>query len=94
MAVWCYENYLFNPKVHYQVTYTEPIHEKSLSEYTATLDKSDCLENKNSDDADIIQDKMPCTDSKEIIRSSIRSKKLPTSRNSDFFYGRSKYKQS
>jgi len=66
--------------------HTEPIHEKSLSEYTTTLDKSDCPENKNSDDADIIQDKTPYTDSKEIIRSSIRSKKLPTSRYSDFLW--------
>jgi hypothetical protein len=61
-------------------------HEKPLSEYTTSLDKRDCLENKNSADTDITQDKTLSTDNKEILRSSSRSRKLPASRCNDFLW--------
>ena len=66
--------------------HAELSHMKPLSECTTSMDKSDCLENKNSADTDILQDKMPSTDSKVIIRSSNRSKKPPASRISDFLW--------
>jgi len=64
----------------------EPTHEASLLEYITALDKNDCPDSKNPDDADTMQDKTPSTDNKE-IRCSIRSKKLPASRYGDFFMG-------
>jgi len=64
----------------------EPTHEKSLSDDTIILDKSDCLKNKNSADMDILQDKMPSTDGSEINRSSNRTKKFPASRYSNFLW--------
>ena len=64
----------------------EPTHEKSLSDDTIILDKSDCLKNKNSADMDILQDKTSSTDGSEINRSSNHTKKFPASRYSDFLW--------
>ena len=68
----------------------EPTHEKSLSDYTIILDKSDCLKNKNSADMDILQDKTPSTDGSEIdLQIAPRNSQH---QDTVIFYGKFKYK--
>ena len=68
----------------------EPTHEKSLSDDTIILDKSDCLKNKNSADMDILQDKTPSTDGSEIdLQIAPRNSQH---QDTVIFYGKFKYK--